>query len=72
MSEKKRPEEDEVTEEELKDISGGATASAAQQDVGLAKQFDVSSAAVMDKLAEGGQIDQIHIDAVDTPDDEDD
>ncbi len=69
--EKKKPEEDEVTEEQLEDVAGGATANTALQEITLAKQVDKASAPLMDHVIEGHSPGTAEIDPMRTTEDDD-
>jgi len=68
---KKKPEENEVSDEQLEDVAGGATAGAVQQDISLTKQVDKASTPLMDSVNEGNVIYPIVLDFGGTTDDED-
>ena len=68
--EKKKPEEDEVTEEQLEDVAGGATANTALQDIALTKQVDKASAPLMDHVNEGDSLGPAGIELGRTTDDD--
>ena len=70
--EKKKPEEEEVSDEQLNDVTGGATASTAHQDINLAKQWDVATPTSMDSALGGNTIDPTNLDVVRSTDDEND
>jgi len=69
--EKKKPEEDEVSEEQLEGVAGGATANPTLQEMTLAKQFDKASTLLMDHVIEGDGPGTAEIDFVRTAGDED-
>jgi len=70
--EKKKPEEDEVTEEQLEDVAGGATADTALQEITLAKQADKASARLMDTVNEGSTMGSAELDFTSITDDDED
>jgi len=69
--EKKKPEEDEVTEEQLEDVAGGATAGTVLPDISLTKQADKASVPLADFVSEGSFSDPVVLE-VRTAGDEDD
>ncbi len=68
--EKQKPEEGEVTEEQLKDVSGGSTVQRSPQELSLAKQMDVSDVKLAGDILQGNQVDTVNLDTV-SSDDED-
>ena len=68
--EKKKPDEDEVTEEQLEDVAGGATADTALQETMLTKQVDKASAPLMDTVNEGNTMGSAELDLTRTTDDD--
>jgi type VI protein secretion system component Hcp len=70
--EKKKPEEDEVSEEQLEDVAGGATADATLQETTQVKQADKASAPLMQHLVEGDGPGTAEIDFVRSAGDDED
>ncbi len=70
--EKKKPEDDEVSEEQLEDVAGGATSSATPGEVTQAKQFDIATPKIADHIVDGDALGTAEIDFMRTTDDDDD
>ena len=70
MPDAKKPEEDEVTEEQLEEVAGGATAGTVQQDISLTKPADKASAPLADFVSEGNPNDPVLLDLTATTDDD--
>ena len=64
--EKKEPDEDEVSEEQLQDVAGGATAPKAEMEILSTKQEDMASAPLA-----GNILPDVSLDLVTRTDDED-
>ena len=71
MTEEKKKPEDEVSEEQLEGVAGGATANPTLQEMTLAKQFDKASTPLMHHVNEGDGPGTAEIDFVRTAGDED-
>ena len=68
--EKKKPDEDEVTEEQLEDVTGGATAPTTQPITGTKPQ-DIASARIADLVCDGKMPLVDPLDVTEITDDED-
>ena len=71
MPDAKKPEEDEVTEEQLEEVAGGATAGTVQQDISLTKPVDKASAPLAEFVSDGSPNDAIGLHLTGTTDDDD-
>ena len=69
--EKKEPDEDEVSEEQLQDVAGGATAPKAEMEILSTKQEDMASAPLADFVNDGNILPDVSLDLVTRTDDED-
>jgi type VI protein secretion system component Hcp len=71
MDEEKKREEDEVSEQELDEVSGGITGPSGPGEVSLVKEWDLATPELADQVSTGGVIDPIKIDFVSTEDEDD-
>ena len=69
---KQKKEEDEVTEEQLDEVSGGLTADRTIEEMSLTKQMDQASVDLAQFAIEGNAPGTVEINFVHTDDDEDD
>ena len=72
MTDEKKREDDEVADEQLENIAGGATADTAEQDISVAKDMDKASPRLAEFLNEGSVIPVVEVDLLATTEDEDD